>query len=552
MEVLDHMRHTVNKRMLGGLWCLLALLFVPSSFPLPAAAAGSVSVVAWVCPAGTNPATDPAALPTTCAQPSDTVTFALTAGGLTRRRVAAGGQPASWPAVAGPFTLAIDTPAGEPAIAVCDQNGTATRYDAPGGVVNGQLAADTSLACRWYRLTPAATAPTPAPTPTALPAGTPTAPPAGTPSAAEFAGPVNIGGRSLFVSCTGAGSPTVLLEAGGPGGVSDRWAPVVAQLAATTRVCRYDRAGLGKSDPPPAGIRTIQDSVNDLRALLNVFPLGCPCVFAGESWGGSIVRLFAGQFPSDIAGLVFVDAMPPGFVDQFSGLVPADQPGFAALMGTDNPEHMDQLASFRKAEAAAPPPPVPIVVITHGLVLGFPLNFPVEKLEAIWRSGQEAYARATHARLVVAQKSGNSVVHDQPDVVATALQVVVGAIRDPTLDQPALVVHRLDASGHPLPGSCFQIYADAGGGKRGEFRGGACDTDVDNTADGVIRFTPLPAGNYVLQEVKPPDGVPAVPDMPVVLSGLATDVDVKSAGPATPTAPQTVTPTATATATAKP
>jgi pimeloyl-ACP methyl ester carboxylesterase len=319
----------------------------------------------------------------------------------------------------------------------------------------------------------------------------------------------------------------------------------VPQLAAITRVCLYDRAGLGQSDPAPDGVRTIQDSVNDLRALLNAVPLGCPCVFAGESWGGSIVRLFAGQFPGDVAGLVFVDTVPPGFTDQFVTLVKSDEPGFASLMGADNPERMDQLNSLRQADAAPAPPPVPIVVITHGLVLGFPLNFPVDQLEAAWRDGQEAYARVNHARFVIAATSGNSVVHDQPEVVTDAVQLVVAAARDPAYPT-ALVVHRFDAAGAPLPGSCFQIYLDAGGGTRGEYRGGACDTDGDGVVDGAIPFAPLPAGAYVVQEVKPPDGVPAAADLPVAIRGLVTEVDVKSVA-ATPTG--TVTATATVTAT---
>lgn len=523
-----------------SLWASLSAL-------LPVMAAGTVSVAAWLCPPATNPAADTAALPTTCTQPADGVTFALTAGGLTRRRVASSGQAASWPAVAGPFTLAIATPAGEPAIVVCDQNGTTTRYDAPAGVVKGELAANGSLTCRWYRLGSAS--PTPTVAPTAAPTTAPTAAPTQTPAAAaaipaHFQGRVDIGGRSLYLACTGTGTPTVLLEAGGPGGFSNRWGKVAPQLATTVRVCGYDRAGLGQSDPAPAGVRTIQDSVSDLRALLNRVPLGCPCVFVGESWGGSIVRVFAGQFPGDVAGLVFLDPVPPGFVDKFVGLVSSNEPGFAALMGTDNPERMDQLASFRQADAAALPPSVPIVVVTHGLFLGFPLTFPVEKLEAAWRSEQEAYARATHAQLVVAQRSGNSVLRDQPDVVVTTVQTVVGVVRNPASLQTSLAVHRLDATGRPLPGGCFQVYLDAGGGKRGDFRGGACDAD-DGAADGVIHFLPLPPGNYVLQEARPPGGVPASPDMPVTLAGLATDVDVKSAAPATPTAPAAakVTPT---------
>jgi pimeloyl-ACP methyl ester carboxylesterase len=499
----------------------------------PAGAANAISVAAWTCPPGTDPAADAATLAAACVEPAEGITFALTSGDLTRRRVAVSGQPATWPAVAGPFVLAIDSPPGEPAAVACDQSGTPVRYDAPGGVVSGELPAGASLTCQWYRLPAASTEPTPAPAET--PATTPA------PAAGDFADRVDIGGRTLFLTCTGAGSPTVLLEAGGPGGFSDRFSGIQAELAAVTRVCSYDRAGLGQSDPPPDGIRTLQDSVNDLRALLNTVPLGCPCVFAGESWGGSLVRLFAGQYPADVAGLVFVDPVPPGFIDQFLGLVASDEPGFSSLMGTDNVERMDQLNSLRQADAAAPPPLVPIVVIRHGLFLGFPLNFPVEQLETVWQAGQEAYARAHHARLVVAQTSGNSVVSDQPDVVVAAVQTVIAAVRDSAAFQPILTVHRLDADGRPLAGACFQIYADAGSGARGEFRGGACDTDGDGADDGAIPFPPMPPGNYVLEEVRPPAGLTPSPDVPVALAGFATDVDVRSAAQPTPTPTVTAT-----------
>jgi hypothetical protein len=267
-------------------------------------------------------------------------------------------------------------------------------------------------------------------------------------------------------------------------------------------------------------------------------------VFAGESWGGSIIRLFTGLFPGDVAGLIFVDTVPPGFTDQFAALVPSDEPGFSALMGTDNPERMDQLASFRLADAAAPPPPVPIVVLTHGLFLGFPLNFPVDQLEAVWRAGQQTYAKTTHARLIVATTSGNSVLREQPDLVVGAIQTVISAVRDPAALQTVLEVHRLNATGREVPGSCFQIYTDAGEGARGEFRGGACDPDGDNVADGIIRFAPLPPGSYVVQEAQAPEGLTAAPDTPVSLSGLATFLDITEppAADGTPTVTATATP----------
>lgn len=557
-KVIATMLGSFNRQRLGRRPASLLLVLVlcasvlPAPLPQATAATNIISVVAWTCPPGTDPTTATETLPTTCPAPAESVTFGLTANDLTRRRVTGSGQSASWPAVAGPFVLSIEAPPNEPAVAVCDQNGTITRYDAPTGVVNGELAAGTSLTCQWYRLsgTGAPSSLTPTPTATQIP-GVPTpGPDAATPATENvLATRVDVGGRALYLECAGTGTPTVILEAGGPGGTSDRWNVVFDQLTAVTRVCRYDRAGLGQSDPAPDGIRTIQQSVDDLRALLNTIPLGCPCVFAGESWGGSITRLFTGQFPGDVAGLIFVDTVPPGFTDQFATLVSSDEPGFSALMGTENPERMDQLASFRLADGAAPPPPIPIVVLTHGLFLGFPLNFPVDQLEAVWRAGQQTYAKTTHARLIVAATSGNSVLREQPDLVVGAVQTVVNAVRDPAALQTVLEVHRLDATGREIAGSCFQIFTDAGAGTRGEFRGGACDPDADGASDGIIQFAPLPPGSYVVQEAKAPDGLTAAADTPVSLAGLSTILDIaEPPAPATPT----VTPTATTTATKTP
>src|SRR5579862_4431149 len=59
---------------------------------------------------------------------------------------------------------------------------------------------------------------------------------------------VDIGGRTLNLYCSGQGTPTVILENGGnePG-----YSLLVQQskMAAFTRTCWYDRAGVGWSDP---------------------------------------------------------------------------------------------------------------------------------------------------------------------------------------------------------------------------------------------------------------------------------------------------------------
>jgi len=74
------------------------------------------------------------------------------------------------------------------------------------------------------------------------------------------------GGRRLNLFCLGAGSPTVILDAGLGDDISS-WRKVHARLAARTRVCAYDRAGFGFSDPGPLP-RTAEALSDDLERLL--------------------------------------------------------------------------------------------------------------------------------------------------------------------------------------------------------------------------------------------------------------------------------------------
>ncbi|MGH2559990.1 MAG: alpha/beta fold hydrolase, partial [Thermomicrobiales bacterium] len=391
------------------------------------------------------------------------------------------------------------------------------------------------------------------PTPTSQPSPETASPPAGTPAATP--GRVDIGGRSLFLSCTGSGRPTVLLEAGGPGRFSETWAEIQPEIAQTTRVCSYDRAGLGQSDPAPEAERTAQESVNDLRALIDATDVECPCIFVGESWGGVIVRLFASQFPAEVGGLVYVDGVAPGFIARFLELVPEENPDRNGLLSAENPERVNQRAGFEQVDQAALPPTVPAIVITHGLLLGFPQSFPVEQLEAAWREAQEAHARALHGRLIVAQTSGSDVVHDQPEIVVEAIGQVVNAVRDPATAAGALQVRVVDETETALPGACFQIYDDAGNGARGAYRGAACDPE-DGVDDGTVTIVNLTPGNYVLEDRKPPDGYLAAADTPVTVAGLATDVTVQhqsaSSNAGTPTTTPTPQPAPTATSTPQP
>lgn len=119
---------------------------------------------------------------------------------------------------------------------------------------------------------------------------------------------VDIGGRSLYLDCRGAGTPTVVLESG-MGDGAGAWAAVHDALAQTTRTCAYDRAGRGSSDP--RGRHTLADAAGDLRALLDAAGESGPFVVVGHSLGGDHVRLFADRYRDEVSGLVFVDTFNP-------------------------------------------------------------------------------------------------------------------------------------------------------------------------------------------------------------------------------------------------
>jgi pimeloyl-ACP methyl ester carboxylesterase len=112
-------------------------------------------------------------------------------------------------------------------------------------------------------------------------------------------------GRRLNLYCRGNGSPTVVFDSG-MGNDMTVWALVQPAVAAETRACSYDRAGLGFSDPSPAP-RTSGTMVEDLHRLLRAADLRPPYVLVGHSLGGMNAKLYAELHLPEVAGLVFVD-----------------------------------------------------------------------------------------------------------------------------------------------------------------------------------------------------------------------------------------------------
>ncbi|MES1241798.1 MAG: alpha/beta hydrolase [Acidobacteriota bacterium] len=117
---------------------------------------------------------------------------------------------------------------------------------------------------------------------------------------------VDVGGFRLHLVCEGEGGPTVVLDAGSAD-LWTTWFRVQPELAGTTRVCSYDRAGIGYSDPGPPP-RSRRRTVEELRTLLVRAGERPPYILVGHSFGGLNARLYAALHPGEVAGLVLVES----------------------------------------------------------------------------------------------------------------------------------------------------------------------------------------------------------------------------------------------------
>jgi len=274
---------------------------------------------------------------------------------------------------------------------------------------------------------------------------------------------VDMGGYDLHLYCTGeraTGHPTVVPEAGS-GSASPDWGLVQPEIAKVTRVCSYDRAGYGWSDPGPLP-RTSQHFADELHTLLGKAGEAGPYLLVGHSFGGHTVRLFAHQYPQEVVGMVLVDARPeelksilPGMSDfqlSFWGLM--TRCGFFRLFGkavlvpplnlekmpdypwtvlfhpkffdTVRDEHV--VESDQQVQAVGGLGDLPLRVITHGnadIFASLPAG-EARSAEEAWQAAQQMLAGLSSAgQFVVAEGSGHVIPVERPDVVITAIKQLI-------------------------------------------------------------------------------------------------------------------------------
>jgi pimeloyl-ACP methyl ester carboxylesterase len=125
---------------------------------------------------------------------------------------------------------------------------------------------------------------------------------------------VDVEGYSLHINCVGQGSPTVVLDSG-LGLFSAPWVRVQRQVSSATRVCAYDRAGMGWSEMGPDP-RDAKQITSELHTLLSKASIEAPYVLVGHSLGGISMQTYAHHYPDEVAGVVLVDSSTE--LDQFS------------------------------------------------------------------------------------------------------------------------------------------------------------------------------------------------------------------------------------------
>lgn len=127
----------------------------------------------------------------------------------------------------------------------------------------------------------------------------------------------DVEGRQMHIYCSGTGSPTVVMEHAASASYM-LWRRVQPELSQVTRVCSYDRAGHGWSQPRSAP-RDAETIVRELHSLLEQADVKPPFVMVGHSAGGLYVREYGREFPAELAGVVLIDASSPQQIDELPG-----------------------------------------------------------------------------------------------------------------------------------------------------------------------------------------------------------------------------------------
>ena len=264
---------------------------------------------------------------------------------------------------------------------------------------------------------------------------------------------VDVGGYRVHLYCTGTGSPTVVIVGAG---FSFNWGLVQPEVARFTQVCSYDHSGIGWSESGPKDSCSLR--VSEVHTALKNAGIKGPYVLVGHSLGGLVARLYAGQHPDEVAGMVFVDhafhpafpnvakvpppAAPPMTLSPGGGGGIESDPNFSKLSSRDRELHLWAMSQTRNQMALqANHEMMPECVAQadaiakeHSHPLGDKPLVDVSTDEALGpdyvKLQTELLSLSQNSKQIIAEKSGHFVIIDRPDVVIDAIRQVVQSVRN--------------------------------------------------------------------------------------------------------------------------
>lgn len=265
---------------------------------------------------------------------------------------------------------------------------------------------------------------------------------------------IDVGGYRVHLYCTGVGSPTVVIVGAG---LSFEWGLVQPEVSRFTQVCSYDHSGVGWSDSGPKDSCSLR--VGEVHNALKNARIKGPYVFVGASLGGLVARLYAGRYPEEVAGMVFVDhaymlfrggppssdakvPLPPPDSQTHGGAGIESDANFGKLSSRDRELHLWASSQTRYL----------VAVHTNGEILPqclveadaiakahpYPLGDKplVDVSTDEWRIADyiklqaDLLSLSQNSKEIVARNSSHAVILDRPDVVVNAISQAVQSVRN--------------------------------------------------------------------------------------------------------------------------
>jgi pimeloyl-ACP methyl ester carboxylesterase len=257
---------------------------------------------------------------------------------------------------------------------------------------------------------------------------------------------VDIGGHRVHLYCTGSGSPTVMVVGAG---FSFDWALVQPEVARFTTICTYDVSGAAWSEPAAGARMSCRDRVTEVHKLMAAARLATPVVLVGLSLGGCVARLYAAEFPVEVAGMVIVDhAFSPDPPHAASGersttapVVIYQAPIVVTAEDISNFKQLPESVQQFHRWAVSLKPVLPSwedaeECLAQVKSAGYPLdNRPLVVVSTNNQARGYARLQAELLRLsrsstqMIADRSFHAVEIDQPEVVVAAIRRVVESVR---------------------------------------------------------------------------------------------------------------------------